>query len=397
MQQVAEHERFRHIFYGRPDIGGRYSALSNFGMVPGAAMGLNIKRFLDCADEMVEACASSVPVEENPGVMLGIVLGTAAVHGHDKLTFVTSPGISGLGAWLEQLIAESTGKDGKGIIPVDREQLGAPDVYGHDRVFAYIRLENAPDTRQDAMVAALEKAGHPVVRMQLNDIYELGQAFFSWEIATAVAGSIIGINPFNQPDVEDSKIETRKLTSEYEKTGSFPPEKPLAEEKGIKLFTDKNNAQALSKAVGNDKSLASYLGAHLNRIAAGDYFALLAYIEMNAAHEDQLQAMRHAVRDKKQVATCLGFGPRFLHSTGQAYKGGPNSGVFLQITCDDAADLAVPGQKYTFGVVKAAEARGDFEVLAQRNRRALRVHLGKDVNQGLAVLEEMLAKTRSRQ
>ena len=393
MQQVAERDGFRHIFYGRSDIGGRYSALSNFGMVPGAAMGLDLKRFLDCTEEMVEACASSVPVEENPGAMLGIILGTAAVHGRDKLTFLTSPAISGLGAWLEQLIAESTGKDGRGIIPVDRERLGSPDVYGKDRVFAYIRLQTAPDARQDAEVAALEKAGHPVVRMQLNDIYELGQAFFCWEIATAVAGSIIGINPFNQPDVEDSKVETRKLTSEYEKTGSLPGEKPLAEEKGIKLFTDGNNANALAKAVGNDKSLASYLRTHLKRVSAGDYFALLAYVEMNAAHEDQLQAMRHAVRDKKQVATCLGFGPRFLHSTGQAYKGGPNSGVFLQITCDDAVDLAVPGQKYTFGVVKAAQARGDFEVLAQRNRRALRVHLGKDVNKGLAMLQEMLAKS----
>jgi transaldolase/glucose-6-phosphate isomerase len=390
MQQVAEHDRFRHIFYGRADIGGRYSALSNFGMVPGAAMGMDMNKFLDCTEEMVEACASSVPVEENPGAMLGIIVGTAAVHGHDKLTFITSPAIHDLGAWLEQLIAESTGKDGKGIIPVDREQLAAPEIYGEDRLFAYIRLETAPDPKQDAQVAALEKAGHPVVRIQLNDVSELGQAFFRWEIATAVAGSIIGINPFNQPDVEASKVETRKLTSEYEKTGSLPAETPIVEENGIKLFTDTKNAASLSQAVGKDKSLAAYLRAHLNRISAGDYFALLAYIEMDAAHEDQLQAIRHTVRDTKHVATCLGFGPRFLHSTGQAYKGGPNSGVFLQITCDDAADIPVPGQKYTFGLVKAAQARGDFQVLADRNRRALRVHLGKDVNKGLATLQKLV-------
>jgi transaldolase/glucose-6-phosphate isomerase len=385
MQQVAEHDHFRHIFFGRADIGGRYSALSNFGMVPAAAMGVNFKKFLDCTDEMVAACASSVPVEENPGVMLGIILGTAAVHGRDKLTFITSPKISDLGAWLEQLIAESTGKNGKGIIPVDREQLGPPELYGKDRVFAYIRLANAADPKQDAAVDALEKAGHPVVRLTMDDIYELGQSFFRWEIATAVAGSILGINPFNQPDVEASKIETRKLTTEYEEKGSLPAEAPIAEENGIKLFADAKNAAALSKAAG-DKSIGAYLRAYLKLVSESDYFALLAYVEMNAANEERLQAIRHTVRDSKHVATCLGFGPRFLHSTGQAYKGGPNSGVFLQITCDDAVDVPVPGQKYTFGVVKAAQARGDFQVLADRNRRALRVHLGKDVSQDLAEL-----------
>jgi transaldolase / glucose-6-phosphate isomerase len=389
MQQVAEHDHFHHVFFGRPDIGGRYSALSNFGMVPAAAMGVSFKKFLDCTEEMVAACASSVPVEENPGVMLGIVLGAAAVLGRDKLTFITSPKISDLGAWLEQLIAESTGKNGKGIIPVDREELGPPEVYGKDRLFAYIRLSRAPDAKQDAAVAALEKAGQAVIRLELDDIYELGQSFFRWEIATAVAGSIIGINPFNQPDVEASKNETRKLTSEYEATGSLPAESPLAEDNGLQLFSDPKNAAALSKAAG-DKSLASYLRAYFKLISPGDYFALLAYVEMNAANEAQLQGIRHAVRNSKHVATCLGFGPRFLHSTGQAYKGGPNSGVFLQITCDDAADLPVPGQKYTFGVVKAAQARGDFQVLADRNRRALRVHLGKDVSKGLATLQKII-------
>ena len=389
MQQVAEHDHFRHTFFGRPDIGGRYSALSNFGMVPAATMGINFRKFLDCTEEMVEACASAVPVEENPGVMLGIILGTAAVHGRDKLTFITSPKIFDLGAWLEQLIAESTGKNGKGIIPIDREHLAPPETYGKDRLFVYIRLTGEPDAQQDAGVAALEKAGHPVVRLQMDDIHELGQSFFRWEIATAVAGSIIGINPFNQPDVEASKIETRKLTSEYEQSGTLPAESAIVESDGIKLFTDPRNAAALSKAAG-DKSIAAYLHAYLKLISPGDYFGLLAYIEMNTANEEQLQAIRHTVRDSKRVATCLGFGPRFLHSTGQAYKGGPNSGVFLQITCDDAVDLPVPGQKYTFGVVKAAQARGDFQVLIDRNRRALRVHLGKDVGKGLATLHKLV-------
>jgi glucose-6-phosphate isomerase len=386
MQQVAEADRFRHIFYGDPSIGGRYSALSNFGVVPAALMGLDIAKFLDRTEEMVETCASAVPVHENPGVVLGIILGTAAKNGRDKVTMTASPGISDLGAWLEQLLAESTGKQGHGIIPVDREELASPEVYGNDRIFAYLRLDSAPDAAQDAKVAALEQAGQPVVRISLNDVYDLGQEFFRWEIATAVAGSILGINAFNQPDVEASKIATRNLTTEYEKTGSLPPEKPIFDNSGIKLFTDSKNADALAKAAGSDKSLAGYLRTHMNRLGAGDYFAVLAFVQMNSENEARLQEIRHAVRDKKRVATCLGFGPRFLHSTGQAYKGGPNSGVFLQVTCDDAVDFPVPMQKYTFGVVKAAQARGDFQVLTERGRRALRVHLGKDLKSGLATL-----------
>ena len=386
IQQVADADGFRHIFFGVPLIGGRYSALSNFGMVPAAAMGLDTKKFLSRTDEMVEACAACVPVEQNPGVVLGIILGTAAAAGRDKVTIIASPGISDLGAWLEQLLAESTGKEGKGIIPVDREELGKPEVYGDDRVFAYLRLEKGADAEQDAKVAAIEKAGQPVVRIAVGDTFDLGQEFFRWEIATAVAGSIIGINAFNQPDVEASKIATRNLTAEYEKTGHFPPEKAFFEGQGIKLFSDSKNEAELTKAAGVDQSLAGFLKAHLSRIKAGNYFALLAYINMNEAHQKALAEMRMAVRDTKRVATVLGFGPRFLHSTGQAYKGGPNSGVFLQITSDDAQDLPVPGQKYTFGVVKAAQARGDFQVLADRGRRALRVHLGPDVAAGLNTL-----------
>jgi transaldolase/glucose-6-phosphate isomerase len=229
-----------------------------------------------------------------------------------------------------------------------------------------------------------------VVRIAVADTYSLGQEFFRWEIATAVAGSIIGINAFNQPDVEASKIVTKQLTSEYETKGSLPAEKPILEEAGIKLFTDEKNAAALAQAAGSDRSLKNYLRAHMARLGAGDYFALLAYVEMNAEHEALLQTLRTNVRDRKRVATVLGFGPRFLHSTGQAYKGGPNSGVFLQVTCDDAQDLPVPGQQYTFGIVKAAQARGDFQVLADRNRRALRVHLGSDVKAGITKLSGLI-------
>jgi transaldolase/glucose-6-phosphate isomerase len=269
---------------------------------------------------------------------------------------------------------------------VDRERLSSPEVYGSDRLFAYLRLETDAPTDQDAKLDALEKAGQPVVRITIPDIYDLGAEFFRWEIATAVAGAIIGINAFNQPDVEASKLATRSLTSEYEKTGSLPSEKPFFEDSAIKLFSDEKNAAELANLAA-DKSLGGYFKAHLSRIKAGDYFAVLGYVQMNAEHEQTLQEMRHAVRDSKHVATCLGFGPRFLHSTGQAYKGGPNTGVFLQITCDDSVQLPVPGQKFTFGIVKAAQARGDFQVLAERGRRALRVHLAGDLKAGLAKLQ----------
>ena len=384
LRQAAENDQFRKIFLGVPSIGGRYSALSDFGLAPAAAMGVNVPRFLDRTNEMISACGPDVPPRNNPGVILGAILGVAHNHGRDKVTIIASPGIYDLGAWLEQLLAESTGKNGKGLIPVDRESLSSPETYGDDRVFVYVRLAGDPDASLDAPVDALEDAGQPVVRIFVTDVYNLGQEFFRWEIATAVAGSIIGINPFDQPDVEASKVATRKLTEEYERSGSLPAETPIFEGEGIKLFADERNAKDLNATV-KDRSLSGYVKAHLDRLRPGDYFALLAYLEMNDANEAILRSARHAVRDRKRVATCLGFGPRFLHSTGQAYKGGPNTGVFLQITCDDAIDLPVPGQKYAFGIVKAAQARGDFEVLAERGRRALRVHLGADVDKGLAI------------
>ena len=395
LDKEARGDGFRHVFAGVKSIGGRYSALSNFGMVPAAVMGLDVERLLDEAARMVTACAPGVPAEQNPGLVLGTILGVAATRGMDKLTLIASPGIQDLGAWLEQLIAESTGKEGKGIIPVDREAVGPPSVYGDDRVFAYLRLEEAPDAAQDAAVATLEKAGRPVITIRVGTTYDLAEEFVRWEIATAIAGAVMGINPFNQPDVEASKIATTSLTSEYERAGTLPPEAPFFEGDGVTLFADEQNAQDLRTAAGSRPSLAAYLKAHVDRLRERDYFALLAYVEMNAEHDAALQRLRHLVRDAKRTATCLGFGPRFLHSTGQGYKGGPNTGVFLQVTCDDDRDLPVPGRQYTFGVVKAAQARGDFQVLAERRRRALRVHLGRDVAVGLrtirAALEQALA------
>ncbi|MDQ4120923.1 MAG: bifunctional transaldolase/phosoglucose isomerase [Acidobacteriota bacterium] len=385
MQQVAERDGFWRIFFGLPEIGGRFSVLSDFGMIPAAAMGLNAGEFLDRAALMVEACQNK-DAEKNPGVVLGAILGTAHRGGRDKLTIFTSPQIFDLGAWLEQLIAESTGKNGVAIIPIDREEIKPVGFYSNDRIFVHLKLESSRNPHEDAAIEALARAGQPIIEINLPDVGNLGQEFFRWEIATAVAGSVMQINPFNQPDVESAKIEARKITEEYEKTGALPQETPFFEENGIQLFTDERNLSELNDLLPGEKSLSNYLRAHFERIKPNDYFALLAYLEMNADSFQNLSDLRHWVFENYRTATCLGFGPRFLHSTGQAYKGGANNGVFLQITNEDSIDFPVPEQKFTFGVVKAAQARGDFQVLLDRNRRALRVHLGQNAETGLEIL-----------
>jgi transaldolase / glucose-6-phosphate isomerase len=383
--EVAEQRAFRRIFLGRPDIGGRYSVLSNFGMVPLAGMGGNAEGFLEQARTMVRACGPDVPPAANPGVALGLAMGVLGRAGRDKVTMVTAPGLADFGAWAEQLIAESTGKEGVALIPLDGEPLGDPTVYGEDRLFVQLRQAGAADPGQDEAIEALERAGHPVVRISVADPTLIGQEFFRFEIATAVAGAVLGINPFDQPDVEASKVATRALTDAAEKRGLLPMENAVFRKDGIALYTDEANERALRQG-GADATLASWLKAHFGRINAGDYFALLAYVESKEAHHGPLQAMRLAVRDHSHVATCLGYGPRFLHSTGQAYKGGPNTGVFLQVTTEDPRDLTIPGRKASFSTVKAAQARGDFHVLAERGRRVLRAHL-RDPGAGLAVLQ----------
>jgi transaldolase/glucose-6-phosphate isomerase len=380
MQKVAESDGFRKIFFGNPEIGGRFSALSPFGMAAASAMGLDVEDFLARASEMVADCKTEFS-DGNSGALLGTILGVCQTHGRDKLTIFTSPEIYDAGAWLEQLIAESTGKQDVSIIPVDREPLLDVEDYSEDRVFAYLKFKS--DNSFDEKIDALASNGHPVVKIEIAEKENLGQEFFRWEFATAVAGAIMQINPFNQPDVESAKIEARKITEEYEETGELPEETPIFEEDDVKLFTGAEYAESLEKGIEGSKSLKKYLESHLAHLQENDYFALLAYIEMNAENEKLLTEIREKVLQRKLTATCLGFGPRFLHSTGQAYKGGANSGVFLQITSDDAIDFDVPGQKYTFGVVKAAQARGDFQVLLDRERRALRVHLGADVKSGL--------------
>ncbi len=392
LQQRAEKQKFRHIFYGAPSIGGRYSVLSPFGLVPAAIAGIDIAALIRSTRVMMRSCGADVPPSENPGVALGFALGAAALRGRDKVTIFATPALSSFGTWAEQLFAESTGKHGKGLIPVDGEPIGRPEVYSDDRCFIDLVLKGEADDSHEAKLKALEKAGHPVIRIVQNSLDHIGQEFFRFEIATAVAGAVIGINPFDQPDVEASKIKTRELTDAFEKLGELPRETPVCSSRSLALFTDRKNAEALRKA-GADGGVDSWLKAHFARLGTGDYVAILAYLAHDEANMAHLQPWRLALRDRRHVATCLEFGPRFLHSTGQAYKGGPDSGVFLQITADDTPDLAIPGHRASFGVVKAAQARGDFDVLLERGRRALRVHLSGDLNAGLAALEAAVQRT----
>ena len=389
LEKAAKGQGFARIFHGDPAIGGRYSVLSPFGLVPAATAGIDVRALVKHTLAMVRSCKADVPPQENPAVKLGLAMGLAGLEGRDKVTILCSKKIADFGAWAEQLIAESTGKEGKGLIPIDGETLDGATVYGNDRFFIDLRTEDENDAAHEAKLAELEKAGHPVVRIVMKSIEHIGQEFFRFELATAVAGAVLGINPFNQPDVEAAKIKTRELTAAFEKSGALPAEQPVMTSYEANLYTDEKNAAELRKA-GADGDLTSWIKAHLSRVHADDYVALLGYIERNSAHTDELQSMRLAVRDKRHVATCAEFGPRFLHSTGQAYKGGPNSGVFLQITSDDAADLPVPGQKASFGVIKAAQARGDFAVLTERGRRALRVHLKGDLENGLKALDRAI-------
>lgn len=356
LEEMARSKGYRNVYPGEPAIGGRFSALSNFGMVPAAAMGLDVHGFLERAREMADACAPDVPPEDNPGVVLGTALATLAQAGRDKLTVVAPPELASLGAWIEQLIAESTGKGGQGIVPVDGEPAGAADVYGEDRVFVHFAGDDSDPPEFTK--------GHPLICIRVSKPENLAQEFFRWEMATAVAGALCELNPFDQPDVEASKIKTRALVTEFEETGE------LAD---------------VDDAFPSDDAIRT----HLDLLEPGDYGAILAYLEMSAEHHALLQAIRERVRDRKRVATTLGYGPRFLHSTGQIHKGGPNRGVFLQLTADSACDLPIPGQRLSFGQLNRFQADGDFEVLVERGRRVLRIHLGQDVTGGLERLRSL--------
>ncbi|MCC7384696.1 MAG: bifunctional transaldolase/phosoglucose isomerase [Deltaproteobacteria bacterium] len=395
LEQLARARSFRAIFPGEPEIGGRYSALSNFGIVPAAAMGLDVVDLLTRARRMMQSTAAAVPPSENPGVRLGALLGDWARAGRDKLTIVSSPKLRAFGAWLEQLIAESTGKNGLGIIPIDGEPLGVPGLYGADRVFAHLAVAGEDDPNTVAGLDALRAAGHPVVTCTLRDVADLVQEMVRWEVATATAGHVLGINPFDQPNVQESKDFTKRFLDEHAKTGKLPEvseERRLLEDHGVIVYADPATAAKL----GAPKTLADVLRAHLGTVRAGDYVAINAYLEMNAENEGWLQGIRRQIRDEKKVATTLGFGPRFLHSTGQIHKGGPASGVFLQLTAADAAELPIPGMSFGFGTLKTAQANGDFAALAKRGRRLVRLHLSADVQAGLRVVAEALGISRLR-
>ena len=349
LARLAQERGFRRAFLNPPDIGGRYSALSYFGLVPAALLGLDVARLLRRAQRMADACGPDVPAADNPAARLGALLGAAALGGRDKLTFVLSPAISGFGLWVEQLIAESTGKEGKGILPVADEPLAPPEAYGRDRVFVAVTLAGEEDPAVAARLDALERAGgHPVVRLVLEDPYDLGQEFFRWEFATAVAGAILRINPFDEPDVAASRANTAAVLE-----GGGAPSPPAG---------------------------ATELRAFLARIRPPDYLALMAYLPPTADCDRRLQAIRVRLRDRLKVATTLGYGPRLLHSTGQLHKGGPATGHFLQITEAAREDVAVPGKPFTFGEVEAAQAEGDFRALRARGRPVVRI-------EGLGALE----------
>ena len=387
LDRQAVAEPFRQVWYGGEAIGGRFSVLSRFGLGPAEVCNVDVTGLVSRARRMAVSCGPDVPVAENPGVRLGLALGLAASTGRDKLTAVISPAIGALGVWLEQLLAESLGKSGRGIVPIVDEVVGPPGAYGKDRLFVYLRLSSEPDLEQDAALARLAEDGHPIIELSVSDPLGIGAELFRWECATAVCASVLQVNPFDQPDVESSKVAARAVTQSYVSTGSVPQEMPLAETEGLALYAAGCYADQLRAAAGAGASVSQFISAHFEGLKLGDYCALLAYLDRSATHRKALHRMRHMVRDTYKVATSVGFGPRFLHSTGQVFKGGADRGIFLQITSEDLVDVAIPGRDYTFGVIKAAQARGDLQALADRGRRVLWVHLKPDAKAGLRRLE----------
>ena len=375
LEETAAAEGFRQVWSGRPDVGGRFSVLSSFGLVPAAACGVDVSALLAPAREMAESCGSDVPAGRNPGVRLGLLLGLAAAAGRDKVTLVLTPSIGVLGGWLEQLLAESTGKAGRGLIPIVDEALGSPSVYGTDRLFIHLRVDDDAEPGQDAALAGLAEAGHPVVTLPVPGREALAAEFFRWQLATAACGAVLGVNPFDQPDVEAAKVAARTLTAAWEAGDGFPEEPPPARSDGMALFADAGTTSRLRASAGDPATLDALVSAHLASAGAGDYVALLAFMDRSRANAAALQRIRQRVRDARGVATSVGFGPRYLHSTGQVFKGGPATGVFVLLTTDAAVDLPVPGRSCTFGAVEMAQALGDLEVLASRGRRVVRLHL----------------------
>ena len=378
LETLAKEREFLAVFHGVPQIGGRFSALSHFGMLPAALIGVDVRAFLKRAEAMAARCKATD--ERNPGLLLGLVIGELAKAGKDKVTLVTSPKLRHFGAWLEQLLAESTGKKGRGVVPIDLEDVARPDAYSADRVFVYLRL--AGDARRDGEMEKLRAARFPTIQLDVADPLALGAEFFRWEYATAVAGAVLEINPFDQPDVQESKNFTAQLTQTFEREGALPAQTPS--------FCDRDVAVHADAGMDALDSFEACVSHFLNRVAPGDYVALCAYFDMNAEIAAQLQDLRHRIRRVCGVATTVGFGPRFLHSTGQLHKGGPNSVVVVQLTCEDAADVPIPGWAFSFGILKDAQALGDAHALSRRNRRAIRIHFKTDPVAGIRRLRSII-------
>jgi len=385
--QALEQE-FRAVFVNPSDIGGRFSALSFFGLVPAALMGLDLQRLLDHAQTAAEDCGCDVPADRNPGLIFGAALGDLSVNGRDKLTLIASPAIGGFGSWAEQLIAESTGKQGKGILPVDAEPLGPAGVYGDDRAFVYMRMRGAADDYRDKGVATLKKAGFPVITTELEDLYEIGGLFFLWEVAIATAGHVIGIDPFDQPNVQESKDNTKRVLAAMQQ-GSVPAPR---------------GARGEHVTVGIDHAAARRLfGEFFGATGKGSYVALQAFVTPSDSAWRVLRDLRRLLLERLHVATTAGFGPRFLHSTGQYHKGGRNNGAYVQLTGGDGVgrtgtaetgiDLPIPGRPYTFGQLKHAQAMGDLQSLVAHDRRVLSVDLGSDLAAGLDKLMKLARET----
>ncbi|MCC6804362.1 MAG: bifunctional transaldolase/phosoglucose isomerase, partial [Anaerolineae bacterium] len=390
LEAEAKAKGFTDLFLNPEDIGGRYSALSYFGLVPAALIGVDLQKLWSSAERMMEACGATINATDHPGIWLGAIMGALAADGHDKVTIQTSPSISALGNWIEQLIAESTGKEGKGLLPVVGATIGMPHDYSTDRVFVYLRVEGDDNAESDEGIRTLQQAGQPCVTLHLDDAYAIGGEFFRWEYATAVAGKMLGINPFDEPNVTESKNNTSRLLDYYKEHGSLPKTSPLIVSDTVSLYADDKMSGLLYDLCTQHQyqrnTMTGLIAAQLNASQAGDYFALLAYLPMTAEVDAKLDDIRRRLRHVTRRAVTLGYGPRFLHSTGQLHKGGANNGIFFQITCDDPIDLPIPEAPYTFGVLKTAQAAGDLEALQSKGRRALRLHIEGDVVAGLQKL-----------
>lgn len=379
LERFAVERSCRKVFLNDPDVGGCYSALSSFGLVPASVMGIDLSELLVRASRMANQCRTRRPLSENPGVALGAAIGVLALEDCDKLTFLLPAPISKFGMWLEHLIAESTGKEGKGVVPVSGESVDDPQYYGKDRLFIEFRIKSEQDDALEAKADSLRKAGRPVITIQMRDGLDLGEQFFLWETATATAAALLRVNPFDQPDVQGSKILTAGILDEAKKQGRVT-------EAGMELS---HGPLSLYRA-GGASSVRQALSFFFKLAAEKDYFAILAYITENEMNESGLQRIRTLVRDRVRIATTIGYGPRYLHSTGQLHKGGMNEGLFLLLTFNSAEDAGIPGQPYTFGMLMRALAMGDFEALRKRRRRVLRVHLNGELPAALAVLEDAL-------